>query len=110
MIIITESDAYLNTFMDILILCTHDIVELMKHMRRFTTLDMDEIYKLILRVNPPEEDADRNYLDSMCHLFTTDQDPVEIIKHKEIDQRFEDAIDRSEDVAIAVERLLVTKL
>lgn len=110
MLNITESDAYLNTFMDILILCTHDIVELMKHLRRFKTLDMDEIYKLILRVNTLEEDADRNYLDSMRHLFTTDQDPVEIIKRKEIYQRFEDAIDRTEDVANAVERLLVAKL
>jgi len=110
MLNINESDAYLNKFMDILILCNHDIVELMKLLRRFKTLNMDEIYKLILRINTLEEDADRNYLDSMRNLFTTDQDPVEIIKRKEIYQRFEDAIDRAEDVANAVERLLVAKL
>jgi uncharacterized protein Yka (UPF0111/DUF47 family) len=110
MLNINESDAYLNKFMDILILCNHDIVELMKLLRRFKTLNMDEIYKLILRINTLEEEADRNYLDSMRHLFTTDQDPVEIIKRKEIYQRFEDAIDRAEDVANAVERLLVAKL
>ena len=110
MLDISESDPYLNKFMDILILCNHDIVELMKHLRRFKTLNMDEIYKLILRVNTLEEDADRNYLDSMRHLFTTNQDPVEIIKRKENYQRFEDAIDRAEDVANAVERLLVAKL
>lgn len=110
MLNINESDVYLNKFMDILILCNHDIVELMKLLRRFKTLNMEEIYKLILRINTLEEEADRNYLDSMRNLFTTDQDPVEIIKRKEIYQRFEDAIDRAEDVANAVERLLVAKL
>lgn len=110
MLNINESDVYLNKFMDLLILCNHDIVELMKLLRRFKTLNMEEIYKLILRINTLEEEADRNYLDSMRNLFTTDQDPVEIIKRKEIYQRFEDAIDRAEDVANAVERLLVAKL
>ena len=110
MLNINESDVYLNKFMDLLILCNHDIVELMKLLRRFKTLNMEEIYKLILRINTLEEEADRNYLDSMRNLFTTDQDPVEIIKRKEFYQRFEDAIDRAEDVANAVERLLVAKL
>ena len=85
-------------------------MELMICLRNFKKLDLKKMNALIEEINDLEEVADRNYMESMRELFTTDLDCITVIKKKEIYQRMEDVLDRCEDTANAVEKLLVAKL
>jgi len=110
MINIKEADVYYNKFIDILVLQANLALELMKNLRRFKKMDLAKMYAVIKDINALEEDADRVYMESMRHLFTTETDAKRIIQKKEIYSRLEDVCDRLEDVANAVERILIAKL
>jgi uncharacterized protein Yka (UPF0111/DUF47 family) len=110
MLNINESDRYLEAFIDTLVLSCQKVLDLMVCLRNFKKLDLKKMYALISEVNELEEIADRIYLESMRDLFTNGYDPLTVIKKKEIYQRLEDALDRTEDSANAVEKLLIAKL
>ncbi len=110
MLNINESDRYLAAFIDTLVLSCQKIVDLMICLRNFKKLDLKAMYKLIEDINELEEVADRIYLESMRDLFTNGSGPLLVIQKKEIYQRLEDAMDRTEDTANAVEKLLIAKL
>jgi len=110
MLNITESDRYLQAFIDTLVLSCQKVLDLMVCLRNFKKLDLKKMYELIEEINELEEIADRIYLESMRELFTNGSEPLLVIQKKEIYQRFEDALDRTEDAANAVEKLLISKL
>jgi len=58
----------------------------------------EEVEKLAIEINRLENEADATMNASIAGLFKT-HGPVEIIKHKEIVERLEEATDRCEDVA-----------
>jgi len=110
MLNITESDRYFDRFIETTVEACRKILELMICLRNFKKLDLKKMNALIEEINDLEEVADRNYMESMRELFTTDLDCITVIKKKEIYQRMEDVLDRCEDTANAVEKLLVAKL
>jgi hypothetical protein len=58
-----------------------------------------------VRVNSLENEADRLTRDALSALFESEQDPVGVIKWKEIYEAFEEGTDRCEDVANILERI-----
>jgi len=110
MINIKEPDAFYNRFIDLMVSQAEMALDLMKHLRRFKKMNLEEMNRLIKDINTLEEDADRLYIESMRALFIHENDPKRIIQKKEIYGRMEDTCDRLEDVANAVQRLLVAKI
>ena len=58
-----------------------------------------------VRVNSLENEADRVTRDAISTLFQQQQDPIAVIKWKEIYENFEEGTDRCEDVANILERI-----
>lgn len=110
MLNINESDKYLQAFIDTMVLSCQKVLDLMVCLRNFKKLDLKKMYQLIDEVNELEEIADRIYLESMRDLFTSGSDPLVVIQKKEIYQRLEDVLDRTEDAANAVKKILIAKL
>jgi len=110
MLNIKEPDTFYNQFIDIIVLQAELTLELMTHLRRFKKMDLKKIHEVIKEINTLEEDADRLYIESMRNLFINETDAKRIIQKKAIYARMEDTCDRLEDVANAVERLLIAKL
>lgn len=110
MINIKEPDIFYNRFIDIMVNQAEMALDLMKHLRRFKKMNLEEMNRLIKEINTLEEDADRLYIEGMRELFIHENDPKRIIQKKEIYGRMEDTCDRLEDVANAVQRLLVAKI
>ena len=60
-----------------------------------------------VEINRLENEADRIHQGAVRQLFQEERDPIEIMKWKEIFDFLEDATDRCEDVANAVEGIVV---
>ncbi|HLG21452.1 MAG TPA: DUF47 family protein, partial [Candidatus Manganitrophaceae bacterium] len=60
-----------------------------------------------VEVNRLENEADRITRDAIARLFEEVQNPIEVIKWKEIYENLEIATDRCEDVANILERIVL---
>ena len=67
----------------------------------------DGVLELAARVTQLENEADRVHQDAIVHLFDHEQDPITVIKWKEIFDFLEAATDRCEDVANLLEGVIV---
>ena len=63
-----------------------------------------------VRVNSLENEADRVTRDAVSALFEHQQDPIAVIKWKEIYENFEEGTDRCEDVANILERIALKQI
>jgi uncharacterized protein Yka (UPF0111/DUF47 family) len=61
----------------------------------------------IVRINDLENEADSIFDLAIARLFAEESNPIEMIKKKEILSVFETATDKCEDVANALESILV---
>ncbi len=105
---VTESNKYINRFMEYLVTSCEKLYELMKEIKKFKK-SLRKSIELIIEINHIEEEGDRAYFDSMKDLFENEKDPIKIIKNKEIYQLLEDTLDCCENVADMVEKILVSK-
>ena len=64
---------------------------------------LDEVRKIVTW----ENQGDKLYRKGMAQLFSECKDPIEIIKWKEIYEKFEKAINRCEDSANLIEEILI---
>jgi len=67
----------------------------------------DGVLELAARVTQLENEADRVHQDAIVELFDQEQDPIVVIKWKEILDFLEAATDRCEDVANLLEGVIV---
>jgi hypothetical protein len=65
------------------------------------------VLELTARVNQLEREADRVHQDSIVALFDEEQDPITVMKWKEIFDFLEAATDRCEDVGNVIEGVIV---
>lgn len=68
-----------------------------------------KINENIVAVNQIEEEGDQIFKESMRALFVPGNDPINIIKMKEIYEHFEDVLDKCEDAADLIEKILISK-
>ncbi|HEX3034537.1 MAG TPA: DUF47 family protein [Thermodesulfobacteriota bacterium] len=69
--------------------------------------DPRSILNICIEINRLENEGDRTFRNALSVLFSSDFDPVEIIKWKDLYETIEDAIDRCEDVANILEGIVV---
>ena len=69
--------------------------------------DSKAVLEYAARVNQLEHEADRVHQDSIVELFDQEQDPIAVIKWKEIFDFLEAATDRCEDVGNLLEGVVV---
>ena len=89
---------------NILIKSTEEIAKALKGLRK-TKLDK-EINEYCINVHHFESEGDEILRRAIIKLFKEDN-PIDIIKWKEIFERLEKAVDRCEDVAIIIEGILI---
>jgi len=106
---LTKGDEFMSRFVDIMVLSCERTYELMVALKDFQKRSDKEINKLIIEINALEEEGDKVYSESMRHIFSSETDPVSIIKKKEIYQRLEHTLDCCEDVADMIEKLMIAK-
>jgi predicted phosphate transport protein (TIGR00153 family) len=76
--------------------------ELHRGVARLST-KMDEVFEHCVEVNSLENEADRVSRDAIAQLFEREQDPIHILKWKEVYETLETATDRCEDAANVLE-------
>lgn len=103
---IKQSNDYLRKFVDLTVASCEKLHDLMIALKGFKK-DRKVLAELIIEVNRLEEEGDDTYSESMRDLFESETNPITIIKHKELYQLSETAVDRCEDVADMVERILI---
>ena len=71
------------------------------------TKTYSHVQDLCIEINRLENRIDRKYRDALGNLVNTPNDPVHIIKWKDIYQLLEDASDRCEDIANILEGIVL---
>ena len=69
----------------------------------------EEVYKYLIEINNIEENGDRLYEKAIKSLFTTEKDPIEIIKWNTIYNTLENGIDSFESVANTIGEIVLKK-
>jgi predicted phosphate transport protein (TIGR00153 family) len=85
--------------------CALVVRDAVKHLR-----DKDQheqALELCVRINELENQADATLRAGLSELFANASDPIQVIKWKEVLELLEEATDRCEDVADAIENLLL---
>jgi uncharacterized protein Yka (UPF0111/DUF47 family) len=67
----------------------------------------DKALKLTEEIDQLESDADRVSRDGISRLFREEQDVRQLIKHKNVYEYLEEAIDKCQDVANVIESVVV---
>jgi uncharacterized protein len=80
---------------------------LKKALRELRAKQYARVQEHCIDVNRLENRIDRKYRDALGKLLNNQNDPIYIIKWKDIYQLVEDASDRAEDVANILEGLVV---
>jgi len=84
---------------------TADVLK--KALRELRAKQYSHVQEHCIEVNRLENRIDRKYRDALGKLLNDDNDPVYIIKWKDIYQLFEDASDRGEDIANILESIVL---
>ncbi|NLL39344.1 MAG: DUF47 family protein [Clostridiales bacterium] len=105
---IRDANKYLVSFVDSIVSACDILNKLMRALKQYKK-NQKKINEYIIEVNRIEEEGDRIYAESMRRLFQDETNAIKIIKQKELYQLLEDSIDRCEDVADLVEKVMVAK-
>jgi uncharacterized protein Yka (UPF0111/DUF47 family) len=108
MLQITEADEYLVKFVNSLVLSCETLNEMMCQLKQFKK-NSKRIKECIIEVNRLEEVGDRTFMESMRNLFMCEKDAIRLVKQKDLYELLEDALDRAEDIADIVEKVIVAK-
>jgi predicted phosphate transport protein (TIGR00153 family) len=84
---------------------TADILK--KALRELRAKQYDHVQEHCIEINRLENRIDRKYRDALGSLVNGNNDPITIIKWKDIYQLFEDASDRAEDIANVLEGIVL---
>ena len=90
---------------NLIVLCTAELREVMvdlKNMKKSTMLR-----KRIIEVNRLENEGDEIFRNAITQLFASENDPLEVIKWKEIYEYLENTLDACEDVANIAEGVIM---
>lgn len=79
------------------------IVFAMRHYKK----DSKAVLDMCVEINSLENEGDQLLRQSMARLFEREEDPIELIKWKEIFERIEEATDICEDVSNVIEGIIL---
>lgn len=98
---INVGDPDATALANVLVECTSLVSQAMTGLRNLK--DRDRLLQLCMEINRLENEGDTLLRSALARLFKGQQDPIAIIKLKEIYEFLEDAVDRCEDVANVLE-------
>lgn len=104
---VTVKDDFMDQFLNTIISACEKTYDLMVNFKDFKKESNTNINDLVIEINKLEGKGDRIYFDSMRSLFKNENDPIKVIKKKEIYQRFENILDYCENLADLIERIMV---
>lgn len=84
------------------------LVDLFKNLKNYKK-DFKKINDLIIEINNIEEVGDKTYQNAMRNLFEFETDPKRIIVWKLLYDQLENALDKCEDVADIVHKIIISK-
>ena len=76
-------------------------------MPRLRRMNMNELQSYWVEINRLENEGDRMYRRTIAELFSGDYRAMDVLKYKEITEQIEQGIDRLEDVANAIENIVL---
>ena len=76
-------------------------------MPRLRRMSVDELQGYWVEINRLENEGDRMYRRTIAELFSGDYRAMDVLKFKEITEQIEQGIDRLEDVANAIENIVL---
>lgn len=106
---IKKANEETKIFIKFLVNCVEEITELMKVLPNMNKDSAKKkIREKVISVNRIENEADLFFREVISKMFRTENiDPLEIIKWKDIYQRFENTIDSCEDVVNIIEGVVM---
>lgn len=108
MMCINEVNEPARTLMDLVVdacLKLEILMKLLKHYKK----NLKDIDDLIIEINRIEEEGDKTYLYAMRNLFEFEADAKKIIIYKLLYEKLENALDKCEDVADIVQKIIISK-
>lgn len=104
-LVITSIREGIEHFAQLIVEATAGVKTATKEFSKFKS--SKTLKKMIEEVNSIEAQADKLYSQLTKDLFTNEEDPVEIIKWKDILDQLEDIIDDSEDAVDSIDSLVI---
>lgn len=101
---VREKDEYITLFAEVIVRSAHQIRDAIQLLTKKKLLAMREH---TIAINELENQADDLLRVSVTSLFAKVQDPIELIKRKEIYERLEQTTDYCEDVANILESIIM---
>ncbi|WP_027364512.1 DUF47 domain-containing protein [Desulfotruncus alcoholivorax] len=101
---VTKADDYIKLFAQMIVNCAEEIVT---SINLLAQKKMQQMERHIYRINELENEADQLVRECVMTLFEEHDDPILIIKKKEIYEMLEGITDACEDVANILEALIM---
>ncbi len=106
MMCVNEVNEASQNFMGLVVDACNKLDELMKNLKNYKK-NFKLINDLIIEINHIEEVGDKTYLNAMRTLFEFETDAKKIIIYKLLYEKLEDALDKCEDVADIVQKIII---
>ena len=87
---------------DVILRCARKLDEAIAHLEGFKVQQ-----RTLVELRELEDEGDRLARDAVAELFRSEQDPIALIRWKEIYERLEEAVDACENAADVLEAILV---
>lgn len=107
MMCVKNVDEASQNLMSLLVNACDMLVELMKDLKNYKN-DFKHINDLIIEINHIEEVGDKAYLNAMRTLYEFETDAKKIIIYSCLYGKLEDALDKCEDVADIVQKIIIS--
>ena len=97
-----------KTFISLIVDACIKLEELTRIFKNYKK-DFDKINQLIIEINNIEEVGDKTYRNAMRNLFESESDAKKIIIWNLLYNQLEGALDKCEDVADIVQKIIISK-
>ncbi|MCX7771657.1 MAG: DUF47 family protein [Clostridia bacterium] len=107
MMCVKEVNEPARFLLDLVVQACTKLEELFKILKNYKK-SFKEIDELIIEINRIEEEGDKTYLNAMRNLFEFETDAKKIIIYKLLYEKLENALDKCEDVADIVQKIIIS--
>jgi len=108
MMCVTEVNEAAQNLMNLVVEACIKLEELMKILKNYKK-ELKKIDELIIEINHIEEVGDKTYLSAMRTLFEFETDAKKVIVWKLLYEKLEAALDKCEDVADIVQKIIIAR-
>lgn len=104
---IHQTDVYIETFLDLVVQSTSALAALTQELHLYKSRSA-ALKDYVVQINAFEDQGDQNYMTAMHKLFDGSVEPFDILRLQSIYGQLENVLDCLEDVADAVEEIIIS--